>query len=359
MHIPTIVRLCGLLVLPLSLSAQTPGKATPGTFTPGPLQKQGRYWTTTVEGSIPAGTRLRVSSTGKISVSGKQKDEVRYRAVKKLKARNEKVARRLLESADFSAALQGETAAITLTAPDCFRCNFQAELELFVPVSTREALLTTEGGSLIVEKIRGRVNVDTAGGSIHMDEIGGAVRAATAGGSIILGKIGGMVRAETAGGSIRLEHGGDDAALETSGGSITAGWVEGSLVAETSGGGIQVDRVGGSVIAGTAGGSIRLGQVGGTVSAETAGGSIHVDSAAGRREGRNGGRQHPAHQRGRGGAGGQRGGRHSRGVLGGASAQGFVSGNQCRLDRGRDPRDISADGGSRCGFRQARQPHSE
>ena len=269
MHIPTIVRMCGLLALPLALAAQTEGR----------VEKQGRYWTTTVEGSIPAGTRLRVSSTGKISVSGKQEGEVRYRAVKKLKARHEKEARRLLESAGFSAALQGDTAAISLAPPDCFRCNFQAELELFVPVSTREALLTTEGGSLIVEKVQGRVNVDTAGGSIHMDEIGGAVRAATAGGSIMLGKIGGMVRAETAGGSIRLEHGGDDAALETSGGSITAGWVEGSLVAETSGGGIQVDRVGGSVMAGTAGGSIRLGQVAGTVSAETAGGSIRVDSA--------------------------------------------------------------------------------
>ena len=269
MHIPMTLRPTGLLVLILTLSAQTPG----------PLTKQGRYWVQTVTGSIPAGERLRVSSTGKISVSGAQEGEVRYSAVRKLKAANEKEARRLLESASLSAALQGDTAAVSLASPDCFRCNFQAELNLFVPPSTEEALLTTEGGSLTVEKIRGRVNADTTGGSIHMDEIGGDVRAATAGGSIILGTIGGAVRAETAGGAIRLEHGGDDAALETSGGSITAGWVEGRLVAETSGGGIRVDRVGGSVMAGTAGGSIRLGQVAGTVSAETAGGSIHVGSA--------------------------------------------------------------------------------
>ena len=97
----------------------------------------------------------------------------------------------MLESASLSAALQGDTAAVSLASPDCFRCNFQAELNLFVPPSTEEALLTTEGGSLTVEKIRGRVNADTTGGSIHMDEIGGDVRAATAGGSIILGTIGG------------------------------------------------------------------------------------------------------------------------------------------------------------------------
>ena len=269
MHLPMILRLGGLFVLALTLSGQQSG----------PIQKQGRHWVQTVEGSIPAGTRLRVSSTGNITVSGQQGGPVRYRALKKIKARNEQEARRLLESASLSAALQGETAAVTLATPDCFRCNFLAEMTLLVPKSTREALLTTEGGSLTVEGIEGRVNADTAGGSIRMDKIGGDVRAATAGGSIMLGTIGGTVRAETAGGSIRLEHGGDDATLETSGGGITAGEVEGSLVAETSGGGIRVDRVGGSVMAGTAGGSIRLGQVGGTVSAETAGGSIHVDSA--------------------------------------------------------------------------------
>ena len=269
MHIPMIFRLCGLLVLTLTLSAQQLS----------PIQKQGRYWVQTVEGSIPAGTRLRVSSTGNITVSGQQGGPVRYSVMKKIRARNEKEARHLLESAPFSAALQGDTAAVSLGSPDCFRCNFLAEMTLLVPASTREALLTTEGGSMTVEGIQGRVNADTTGGSIRMDKIGGDVLAATAGGGIMLGTIGGAVRAETAGGSIRLEHGGDDAALETSGGSITAGWVEGSLVAETSGGGIQVDRVGGSVMAGTAGGSIRLGQVGGTVNAETAGGSIHVDSA--------------------------------------------------------------------------------
>ena len=269
MHIPMMFRLCGLLVLTFTLSAQQVS----------PIEKQGRYWVRTVEGSIPAGTRLRVSSTGNITVSGDEGKQVRYRALKKIKARNEQEARRLLESASLSAALQGETAVVTLATPDCFRCNFLAEMTLLVPASTSEALLTTEGGSMTVEGIAGRVNADTAGGSIRMDKIGGAVRAATAGGGIVLGTIGGTVRAETAGGSISLEHGGDDAALETSGGNITAGRVEGRLVAETSGGGIRVAWVGGSVMAGTAGGSIRLGQVGGTVSAETAGGSIHVDSA--------------------------------------------------------------------------------
>ena len=62
MHIPMTLRPTGLLVLILTLPAQTPG----------PLTKQGRYWVQTVTGSIPAGERLRVSSTGKISVSGEQ-----------------------------------------------------------------------------------------------------------------------------------------------------------------------------------------------------------------------------------------------------------------------------------------------
>ncbi len=269
MRTPMILRLSGLLILALTLSAQTSG----------PVKKQGRYWTTSVKGSIPAGTRLRVASTGNIAVFGAKQSEVRCSVLKRIKAGNDKEARRLLESATFSAVRQGDTAVVSLASPDCFRCNFNAELNLFVPASTLEALLTTEGGSLTVKGIQGRVNADTAGGSIHMDKIGGEVQAATAGGSIELGTILGEVRAETAGGSIRLGYGGADATLETSGGGITALQVKGDLVAETSGGSIRVDQVGGNVMAGTAGGSIRLGQVGGTVNVETAGGSIRVDSA--------------------------------------------------------------------------------
>ena len=247
--------------------------------TVGPVQREGRYWVQVVEGSLPGGGRLRVRSVGSISVAGAASREVRYKATKKLKARSAEDAKRLLESARLTASRQGTTAVLLIERAGCSGCNFSAELEIDAPQATSETILSTEGGSLRVSGLAGRVNANTAGGSIRMEQIGRGVRATTAGGGIQLGTIGGEVRAETAGGSIRLERAGADAILTTSGGSITVGRVDGKLQAETAGGSIRAEQVKGSVFAGTAGGSIHLGTVGGLINAETAGGSIHVASA--------------------------------------------------------------------------------
>ncbi len=248
--------------------------------TAGPVEKQGRYWVQTEEGSLPAGGRLRVSSTGSITVSGESaSQEVRYRVLKRLRAGSEQDARRFLEQAGLKAERQGTTAVLALSDPDCGRCGFTAEMTIQTPRSTQQTDLQTRGGPLTVNDLAGQVNAETAGGSISMDGIGGALQAQTAGGSIALGSIGGAVKCETAGGSISLDRGGADAELATHGGSITAGDVAGMLRAETAGGSIRVQKVGGRVVAGTSGGSIHLGEVGGPVEAETAGGSIHVGSA--------------------------------------------------------------------------------
>ncbi len=259
----------GLLVIACVLPGQTVS----------PVRREGRYWVQVEEGSLPGGGRLRIRSIGSITVAGADSRQVRYKATKKLKARNAKEAEQLLKSARLTASRQGTTAVLSIARPNCFQCNFSAELEVQAPRSTSDTILSTEGGALEVNGLAGRVNADTAGGSIRMDQIGGSVRATTAGGGIQLGSIGGDIRAETAGGSIQLEHAGANAILTTSGGGITAEYVEGKLQAETAGGSIRAERVKGSVFAGTAGGSIRLGSVGGLINAETAGGSIHVASA--------------------------------------------------------------------------------
>ncbi len=257
----------------LAIACVLPGQ------TVGPVHREGRYWVQVEEGSLPGGGRLRIQSVGSIAVAGADSKEVRYKAKKKLKARNATEAEQLFQSARLTASRQGSTAVLSIARPNCFQCNFSAELEVQAPRTTGDTILSTEGGSLEVNGLAGRVNADTAGGSIRMDQIGRGVRATTAGGGIQLGSIGGDVRAETAGGSIQLERAGANAILTTSGGSITAGYVEGKLQAETAGGGIRAEQVRGSVFAGTAGGSIHLGTVGGLINAETAGGSIHVASA--------------------------------------------------------------------------------
>jgi len=257
------------------LAAATLGRAQ----TAGPVVRQGGFWVQTVEGELPAGTEVKVTSTGRISVRGQQIGQVRYRVVKKLKAGNERDAQRLLDQARLRAERQGVRVVLELEHLDCRRCAFGAEMDLQVPRDTSRAEIDTRGGTLEILGLTGNVTAGTAGGAIRIDDIGGAVQAATAGGSIQLGRVGGRVQCETAGGSIHLDNAGASAELRTSGGGIQAREVRGDLRAETAGGNIVAERIGGSLIAATSGGSIRVGEVAGSVDAETAGGSISVDSA--------------------------------------------------------------------------------
>ena len=264
-----LVWILGSLALAQTLPAETVSA----------VEKQGRFWVQTEEGSLQAGTRLRVSSTGYITVTGGSWQEVGYKVVKKLRARSREEAARLLGSARVDTSQQGSTAVVSVITPNCYQCNFTANASISIPSSTQEATLETTGGALKVTGVAGSVKAETGGGLIEMEDIGGDVRAATAGGSIRLGSVGGNVRCETAGGSIELAKAGGDAILTTSGGGIRAGEVKGTLQAETLAGSIRAEKVGGDFRAGTSGGSIEIGQVSGSVDADTAGGSINIGSA--------------------------------------------------------------------------------
>jgi hypothetical protein len=266
---PIVLSLVALLTIAALGPAQTVGA----------VARQDGFWVQTVEGELPAGTEVRVTSTGRISVRGQDIGQVRYRVVKKLKAANEGEARRLLDQAGFRAERQGARVVLSLEHLDCRRCAFGAEMDVQVPRTTARTAVDTRGGTLEVLGLTGSVTAETAGGAIRIDDIGGDVRAATAGGSIQLGRVGGRVQCETAGGSIRLDNAGASAELRTSGGGIEAREVRGDLRAETAGGSIRAEKIGGNMIAATSGGSIHVGAVAGSVDAETAGGSITVDSA--------------------------------------------------------------------------------
>ncbi len=249
----------------------------------GPVTREGSYWVQTVDGNVtfPPGGRLKVDSVGSITVRGDAAGELRYAAKKRVRARSEAEARKLLSQAVIRAAREGPGVMLAVRDPQCGRCGFSAHLNISVPRAVQDALLTTHGGSLEAYDLDGGLTAQTAGGSIQLDRIGGAVRAETAGGSITLGAVGGPVRCETAGGSITLGSSRGDAVLTTNGGSIQGDQVGGSVRAETAGGSIRLGRVKGGVTAETAGGSIHLSHITGRVNADTAGGAIVVESATG------------------------------------------------------------------------------
>jgi len=120
--------------------------------------------------------------------------------------------------------------------------------------------LTTRGGSIEIEAVRGSVRAHTSGGSIELD---GAV---------------GRVELSSSGGPIRVEDVRGDTVLRSSGGGITASDVDGALDAETSGGPIRIQDVDGPVNARTSGGGITVRFAGPPSGAlRTSGGGIEVE----------------------------------------------------------------------------------
>ena len=288
------------------------------------LTRDGGFWVQTITGSesaAPAG-RLRVSTRGPVTVRGGGEDQIRYTVTKRVKARSEGEARRLLRQFLVNTHRQGDLYTLTIAhGGEGWR---SADLSLTAPRGFREVLLETHGGKVDAADLNGAVQVQTGGGGIRLDRISGPVTAMTAGGEITLGTMGSSVRCTSAGGPIRAEIIRGEAVLETAGGDITAGEVGGPLRASTAGGGIRVTRAGSTVSVNTAGGAIDVGSARGMVIAESSSGPIQIGAAGGSSV-RNRRRRHPAVERVGQSAGDDGGGQRDRRTIEGWRAGGFLS----------------------------------
>jgi DUF4097 and DUF4098 domain-containing protein YvlB len=136
--------------------------------------------------------------------------------------------------------------------------------------------LETQGGSIKVGDLEGKVRAHTSGGSLRFGNITGTVWGRTSGGSIKLTSCGSPVDLKTSGGSIEVIDVAGNVQTKTSGGSLRFGEIKGSVWGKTSGGSIKVASCSGGAEVQTSGGSIKLQSVGGDVNAKTSGGSIHA-----------------------------------------------------------------------------------
>jgi DUF4097 and DUF4098 domain-containing protein YvlB len=242
----------------------------------GELKREGVYWVEVVSGSMPVSglSQLRIGSVGGVTVRGASEGRVNYVLRKRVRARTEAQAQRLLIGVHLSAAR-----ALTVVQPP----NHPAwvDLEVALPRSFRQVLVRTKAGDLNVSGIDGSVDIESLAGNLVIDEIGGGAIAKTGGGEIRVGRVGGTLRCVSGGGSIRVARTGGEAWLETQGGEVHVAESGGPVHAATAGGNIVVERAGSWVSASTAAGRIEVQRARGTVNAENAGGSIDVGSAAG------------------------------------------------------------------------------
>jgi DUF4097 and DUF4098 domain-containing protein YvlB len=243
------------------------------------LHRDGPFWVETTKGSEPVPLRgnIRVSTVGAVTIRGGAANDLSYEIVKRVKARNEAEAERLLSAYRVKVSHQGQwTYLVVQGGPE------MADLKLAAPQNAGEIVIETRAGAVDATQFSGVVKVESGGGRLFLDQMGSDVVAKTAGGDIVLGKISGNCRCVSGAGTIRADSIHGEAFLETGAGDVFVQQVDGPVRCSTNGGGIHIVQAGNLVIADTAGGVIDVGYAKGMVTANnTAGGPIQVHSAMG------------------------------------------------------------------------------
>jgi hypothetical protein len=246
------------------------------------VYRDGGGWVEEITGSLAGARSLRVSAQlGSVEVQGGPQQAVNYVVRVRAYTSSEQEARRQFEQYHVDAAKRGDMAVIEGQYVGGRARHFAADFSLQVPQSLEAAKVETDGGSVTVNDIAGRVDASSGGGSLKLDRIGGNISGSTGGGSIDVGAAGGDLNLETGGGGIRVISAKGKITAQTGGGSVVVlDGLQGAFL-ETGGGSIQVKRCLGRVKASTGGGSIDLGQIDGPAEVDTGGGSIHLALANG------------------------------------------------------------------------------
>jgi DUF4097 and DUF4098 domain-containing protein YvlB len=243
---------------------------------------EGGNWAQETNGSLDGARNLKVKvNAGSIRIQGGSQPGIHYVVHNRAFTSSEDKARREFDAYKVSSSLRGDTAWIVGEWQEGRPQKFSAEFVIDVPRDTETVHVETDGGSVSVTGISGRVEAESGGGRIHMDDIGGSVRGETGGDNIEIGSIGGDLKIETGGGRVSIGSVKGTINASTGGGDIALTSGQQSAVLEAGGGNIQVKQCAGRLKISTGGGNIDVGSAGGPVEIETGGGSIHLGSAKG------------------------------------------------------------------------------
>jgi hypothetical protein len=245
------------------------------------IYREGNAWVEEITGSLPQSRNLKVSTdVGSIVVNGGSDNDVRYTIRKRSYNSNEDSARRNFQQFGVTAVKRGDFAIFEGSWDGGRGRKFNAEFVLTVPRDMALVKLNSDGGSINVRTINGRLEAETGGGSVHLDDLGGTTMAETGGGSIEVGSSNGELKLTTGGGSIRVVSAKGNVIASSGGGSVSVGHAAAVMV-ETGGGSVDLGTCTGEAKVETGGGSIDLGDINGPVTLETGGGSIKLNGARG------------------------------------------------------------------------------
>lgn len=243
------------------------------------MTREGAWWVHTESGVATAAPVVKLSTHGTIVIRGGSGDQIQYKLIERVRARDGLTARKMIGSNTVSLKSSGKT--LNLVIAPTVQPRVMTELQVTMPRGVSALAIDTQSGDIDASDLECNLNADTTVGQIRCDRIRGFVDSKTGGGEIHVGKVGGPVRCVSAAGSISVDSAGGEAICQTASGEIQVHDAVGQLTLETDGGNIQVDRAGAGVEARTGQGVIEIGQAGGVVVADTRGGAIQVGSARG------------------------------------------------------------------------------
>src|SRR5579875_1752230 len=239
------------------------------------IAREGNHWVMTVNGSLPAGKRLQVTSQGPVRLEGGSGHSVTFIAKLSVDARTEDDARRIFSR--FGLRTLSANGRVVVAAPGG---PVSTNLNIRAP-GVKEASVQTSAGAVEAYSIDGELRVNSGGGDLKCDRIQGDCHLSTEGGQIQVGEVGGDLQCATAGGSISVKNVHGNAVLDTAGGSVDVGNAGGDLRVNTAGGAIHINYAAGDVTAGSGGGAITVGKAGRQVTVREMAGPVEVGAAAG------------------------------------------------------------------------------
>jgi DUF4097 and DUF4098 domain-containing protein YvlB len=259
--------------------------------------REGDTWVEEITGALSAASQLEVKADmGGVKLVGGAQPGITWTVRKRAPGVSEEEARRQFQAFRVRAHSRGGMARLLGECARPADCRARVDFVVTMPRELALARVETRAGNVLVDELRGRLDLTTAGGNVEVGSAGGAVAArtmgghihlkkaggdavlSTAGGNIHIGSVQGKVNATTYGGSIKMESATGDAELATAGGGIWVKKCGGRLEASTAGGVLEIGEVAGPVTLRNAGGGIRLFSAGGPVTATTGGGAVQLSN---------------------------------------------------------------------------------
>lgn len=256
--------------------------ALPSSAQTSKVYREGNAWVEEISGTMPASRTVRVNTdSGSVSVQGGAQHDITYTVRKKVFAYSEDAARKVFERFRVVAARRAEAAVLEGTWDGGNARKFSADFALQVPRELDLLKVNTDGGSLSVSNIGGKVAAESGGGSVKLSDIAGPISAETGGGSVEVSNATNDLDLRTGGGAISITSSKGPVKASTGGGGIMVGAASQGVDAQTGGGSIEIKTCGADMHAQTGGGNIDVGDVGGRAVMSTGGGSIRLASAKG------------------------------------------------------------------------------